>query len=342
MTDLLERKAVLTLGGGVRLPEGFEFPFRISRSTAGPGAGLGSAAFEFGGFRVKKSISYDSGEFELVVRGDGSYAMTRDGGPFLDDVRIVPVVRHCPGQAFFNLDPRCMFKCAYCSSPLLDMSQDKHLSTERIMSMLRESMDEHEVTAVSLTSGVVGSPEQTVQRMADVVRAVRSEYPDMPIGVEPYVSSVAQIRLLKDAGADEIKLNIETPDEAIFSRVCPDLDLESIWGFLGSAVEVFGRGRVISNIIYGLGESDDVLEGCMERMCSMGVIPGLRALRVNDLNRDTLSMAIPIPEPVTVERALGLTRMQKGIMSSHGLTSLTSVTMCMECTCCDLVPFRDL
>ncbi len=342
MVGPLEKKAILTLGGDVRLPRDYRLPCRVSHSTAGPGAGSGSAVFEFDSLRVKKSISYDSGEFELIVNGDRPLSMDHNGEPFLDEVRIIPVVRHCPEQAFFNLDPRCMYRCAYCSSPLLDMDEDKHLSPERIMDMLAESMRDHEVRAVSLTSGVVGSPEQTVDRMVEVVRRIRSEYPGIPIGVEPYVSSVDHIRMLRDAGADEIKLNIETPRRDIFAKVCPDLDFDSILGLLEDAVEIFGRGRVMTNIIYGLGEVNSDLESMMDHLCSKGVIPGLRALRVNGLNRGALESAIGTPESVTMERAIDLARMQKSIMQRYGMSSLTSVTMCMECTCCDLVPFRDL
>ena len=342
MEEDLRRKAILTLGGGVLLPEGFTLPCRISHSTAGPGAGFGSFAFSFNGYRVKKSVSYETGEFELHEDRDGKLSLTHNGEPFIDSITIEPVVRHCPEQAFFNLDPRCIFHCAYCNSPLLDMSEDKHLSTGKIMDMLRESVSEHDVKAVSFTSGVVGSVDSTVERFVDVVKAVRSEYPNMPIGVEPYVSSRRHIEMLKAAGADEIKLNIETPRKDIFERVCPDLDYDGIWGLLEDAVDVFGKGRVISNIIYGMGESDSDLEDTMEKMCSIGVIPGLRALRTNGINSEQLTSAIGHPEPVTPARAMRLAEMQKSILSKHGLSTLTSVTMCMECGCCDLVPFRDL
>lgn len=342
MEEDLTKKTILALGGGVLLPEGFTLPCRISRSTAGPGAGFGSFAFSFGGYRVKKSVSYEKGEFELHQDDDGRLSLTRNGEPFIDSITIEPVVRHCPEQAFFNLDPRCMFHCAYCNSPLLDMSEDKHLSTERIMGMLRESVSEHSVKAVSFTSGVVGSIDATVGRFVDVVRAVRSEYPDMPIGVEPYVSSREHIVMLKGAGADEIKINIETPRRDIFERVCPDLDFDGIWSLLEDAVSVFGRGRVISNIIYGMGESDTDLEEAMDRMCSIGVIPGLRALRTNGINSEQLESAIGHPEPVTPKRAMDLARKQKSILERYGMDTRTSVTMCMECGCCDLVPFRDL
>lgn len=342
MDGLLKKKAILTLGGGVRLPEGYVVPCRISRSTAGPGAGFGSVAFSFGGYRVKKSISYDSGEFELHVSDDGKLSLTRNGEPFLDEIELQPVVRHCPEQAFFNLDPRCMYHCAYCSSPLLDMKDDKHLSTEKIMEMLKESVETQDVRAVSFTSGVVGSIDETVGRFVDVISKVRSEYPDMPIGVEPYVSCKEHILMLNDAGADEIKLNLETPRRDIFAKVCPDLDYDGIMGLLKDAVDVFGKGHVISNIIYGLGETDRDLEDAMEELCSMGVIPGLRALRVNSYNRDQMSAAIGEVVPISKERAIGLAEMQKRIMEKHGLTSLTSRTMCMECGCCDIVPFRDI
>ena len=36
--DLIFKKATLALGGGIKLPEGFEIPVRVSHSTSGPGA----------------------------------------------------------------------------------------------------------------------------------------------------------------------------------------------------------------------------------------------------------------------------------------------------------------
>lgn len=339
--DLIRKKAEITLGGGVRLPEGFVLPCRVSRSTAGPGAGFGSAAFSFGPYRVKKSISYDEGEFELHVEGD-TMRLTRGGEPFLDDVDIVPIVRHCPQQAFFTIDPRCMFRCAYCNSPLLDRDSVRPPDPSAIMDMLRESVSTQDVRAVSLTSGVVGSIDETVSRFAEIVGMIRSEYPDMPIGVEPYVSSPEHVDVLKDAGADEIKINMETPRRDIFSNVCPDLDFDGIWRILPHAVDVFGRGMVVSNIIYGLGETDSDLHDAMDRLCRIGVLPGLRALRVNDMNRAGMEAAVGRVAQTTPQRAMSLAMMQKSVMEAHGLTTLTSRTMCFECGCCDLVPFRDL
>lgn len=337
----LLRKAELALGGDVRLPRGFVMPYRLSRSTAGPGAGSGSAVFAFGRFRVKKGVSYDSGEFELS-EDDGGYRITRGGEPFLDRVEIRPVVYHCPEQAFFNLDQGCMFNCAFCASPRLDRDAAKGLTDEDIVGMVRDAVSKQRVVSVSLTSGVVGSVGETVGRMASCVGSLRRTFPDMPIGVEPYITDIGQILELKEAGADEIKINIESPSRTVFGKVCPELDYDGILGHLEEAAGIFGRGRVSSNIIYGMGETDAETEAAVELLCSKGVIPVLRALRSNSMNDTSLVSAIGPQPKVSPERSLALARMQKGIMERHGLTGSDCRTMCLECTCCDIVPFRDL
>ena len=48
--ETIRKKAILISGGGVKLPEGFDMPVRVSHSTAGPGAGSDAAVFAFGGF----------------------------------------------------------------------------------------------------------------------------------------------------------------------------------------------------------------------------------------------------------------------------------------------------
>ena len=341
--DLIaRRKSELALGGGVRLPDGYVLPHRLSRSTAGPGAGSSSAVFSFEGTRVKKAVSYDSGEFELHDEG-GRISLLRDGILFLDDISIEPVVYHSPEQAFFNLDQRCIFHCAFCASPRLNNNITKNLTDEKIVSMVHKALNEKmTVNAISLTSGVVGSPEETVDRFVSCVRALRKEFPEIPIGVEPYVSSKEDIIKLRNAGVTEIKLNIESPNREIFEKVCPELNQEKILGHLKDSVSIFGKGNVQSNVIYGMGETNEDVLSMLERLCSMGVIPVLRALRVGGSSEESLESAIGKTPPITTDRSMYLTLEQKKIMEKYGLSSADCLTMCNRCGCCDLVPFVDL
>ncbi|MDR0777942.1 MAG: radical SAM protein [Methanomassiliicoccaceae archaeon] len=338
--DLIAKKAELLIGGDVLLPEGYRMPFRISRSTAGPGAGKRSAVFSFGNVRVKKGISYDSGDFELID-DNGSLSLRRNGKEFIDAVEIMPVVFHSPEQAFFNLDQRCIYNCRFCTSPLLKGDVTRSLTDEKIVEMIRDSMKEQKVISVALTSGVIVSAEETVKRMVSCVRAVRKEFPDIPIGVEPYVDSVDQIIALKHAGADEMKINLETPREDIFKNVCPELNYSLTLEMLKDSVKIFGRGKVTTNLIFGIGESDDDLYNCMSMLASFGCVPGLRGIRLNDMNRESM-MSVCTIDHMDKERMIRLAHMQKKILEEHDLTTLTFRTMCFECGCCDLVPFRDL
>ncbi|MDR2698394.1 MAG: radical SAM protein [Candidatus Methanoplasma sp.] len=337
----IRKKAELMLGGGIRLPEGFVFPCRVSRSTAGPGAGSASAVFSFGGHRVKKSISYETGEFELAEE-NGRLSIKKNGAPFLEEVRIEPVVHHCPEQAFFNLDPKCMFTCAFCVSPLLGGDLDKRLSDDDIVEMTRKAVGGERIVSVSLTSGVCGSVDETVGRFLSCVSKLRAEFPDLPIGVEPYVSRKEHVKALKDAGATEIKLNVQSPNGGIFKKVCPELDRDNIVEMLLYSAEVFGAGKVTSNMIFGMGETDAEIEEMTEFLCSKGVIPTFRALRTNPTNRGQLISAIGEQPSPDADRAIGLARMQKEKLAAYGLDTKSCRTMCLECACCDIVPFRDL
>jgi biotin synthase-related radical SAM superfamily protein len=190
---------------------------------------------------------------------------------------------------------------------------------------------------------VVKSPGITVDKMIYIVTEVRKALgQDIPIGVEPYVDSIEQIDRLKQAGANEFKMNLETFDQAIFRKVCGELDLEWIMKALAHAVKVFGKGKVCSNIIIGMGESDENALAGVKALSAIGVVATLRPLRVNDVNRSSLEEVLGKLEPIGEGRLIRLAKEQKRILEKHQLSTLTFQTMCHSCGCCDIVPFRDI
>lgn len=339
--ETARRKAELLAGGPVRMAPEFRLPFLPSRSTAGPGAGCAGVVFEFGGTRAKKQVSREEGEFELVQDGAG-FAITRDGETFLEEVRLVPTLLHAPGQAFVNIDHACVMDCKFCASPRLEGALTKNLTDEKILKMIEEASRREGFQSVAFTSAVTGSPVMTVKRMAGLVRSVRRMLPDVPIGVEPYATRPDEIEMLKEAGADEIKLNIESYDRDIFEKVCPNRDYDHILHAINHSGEVFGRNRVCSNIIFGLGETDECVLDGVRVLANMGAVATLRALRRNEFNIHTLENALgPLP-PVGPERMLALARAEKSILAEHRLTPLEFRTMCHTCLACDIVPFWDV
>jgi lipoate synthase len=338
---IAEKKAILLSGGPLKVGHEFRPPFPVSRSTAGPGAGSTGIVLSFGHTRVKKAISTERGEFELI--GDGpAYAILHNGAPFLEGVEIRPTLAHAPEQAFYNLGTECIYNCKFCTSPRLEKRITKGLDPDKVVALILKASERPELKAVALTSAVVKDPQSTVDQLAYVIAKVRQKLPSIPIGVEPYIDRLDQVDQLKEAGADEIKLNIETYDRDIFQKVCGEQDFDWIMEVIEHAVSVFGRGKVTSNIIVGMGESDqNVLEG-VEALAQRGCVASLRPLRLNDMNRGPMTEAVGVLEPVSPERLLTLAGEHKRILEEQGLSSLSLHTMCHECRCCDIVPFRDL
>ncbi|HIH01543.1 TPA: radical SAM protein [Thermoplasmata archaeon] len=339
--ETVMRKAQLLAGGAVKLPRDFRLPFAPSRSTAGPGAGRQEVVFSFGGARAKKEISRESGEFELVEDKDG-LSLLRRGEPFVRRVELVQTLLHAPFQAFINVDSRCEYRCAFCGSHRLDPHATKNLGDDKIVEMAVGASGTPGFTGVAITSGVVGSPAETVDRLVGLVTRIRAELPGTPVGVEPYVTRPDQIDRLREAGVTEIKINIESFDRDVFEKICTGRDYDVILHGINHACEVFGRNKVCSNIIFGMGESDETVIHGLKVLGNMGAVGTLRALRVNDLNRADLEIALGRLEPVTADRMLRLAEQQKRILQDYGLTTLSFKTMCHACLACDIVPFWDV
>jgi biotin synthase-related radical SAM superfamily protein len=102
-------------------------------------------------------------------------------------------------------------------------------------------------------------------------------------------------------------------------------------------VKIFGKNRVFTNFIVGLGETDETVEKYYEELAKMGVIPILRAIGVHPLRFGELEAERP-----TAERLLKLAKMARRILDKYGLDASVSKTMCLPCTGCDLNPHIDL
>jgi biotin synthase-related radical SAM superfamily protein len=151
-----------------------------------------------------------------------------------------------------------------------------------------------------------------------------------------------QIELLREAGADEIKINIETFDREIFSKVCPRKDYGQILGSIEYAVAVFGPGHVASNIIIGFGETDENVLLGVEHLARLGCVATLRSLRTNDINRPGLAHEIGDIKPVDEERLIRLVKAQMKIFERYEMSPAGFRTMCHRCGCCDILPFTDI
>jgi len=295
----------------------------IAKSTAGPGAGgKGSVFFAMGSHRVKLAINPLS-PIEIAHRGGGVADLY-----FSDQQipgRLILPGLHCPEQAFITVTESCIFSCRYCSVPLL---KGKRKTVEEIMNLV-ESV-RHRVRAISITSGVAGSIDEEEAYVCEVIGHLL--FFDLPIGVSIYPTEKTP-DMLHSLGVAEVKFNIEAATPKLFADICPGLDYDLLWRVLDRSVELFGRDRVFSNVIIGLGETDAEMEACINKLTSHGVIPVLRPL-------NPVAGFTGTHRP-SAERLKAIYAMHARALATAGLAPSSALTMCTNCAGCDLVPGRD-
>ena len=294
----------------------------ISRSSAGPGAGgQGSVFIAVGKYRVRLSLD-KAGEIEVVHRGGGVADLFY--GTSRIPCRLEQPGLHCPKQAYITITGTCIFHCRYCTVPHI---RGQRKTIPDIIALVDSVKDR--IAGISLTSGVQTTVEEEEEYVLDVVEALLPF--SLPIGVSIYPTEQTPERL-HDLGVEEVKFNVEAATPAIFTEVCPDLDYDLIWDVLESSVALFGRNRVFSNVIIGLGETDAEMERCIRSLTRSGVIPVLRPLNPTE--------AFGHDRP-SASRLLHLLAVHEHAIADAGLDTGVSRTMCTNCTGCDLVPGRD-
>ena len=321
----LETKAQLLAVGTVQLARP---PTGDQVSTAGPGAGGQSIFFQSGQRMVRLSVVASS-PLRLESRSEG-VAILRDNIEIARG-QIVDPLLHCPEQAYIPVSERCIYDCKFCAVPKL---QGGVKSRQTVRKMVEDARKTGKLQSISLTSGVEESPVLEAKRMAEVVSDLLDFGVPIGVSISPF-PGVNQI--LKDAGADEVKYNLETVDRELFDRICPGISFQEILDALQEAVAIFGRNRVFSNVLVGLGESNETLARGIDMLTEMGVLPILRAAYPHPLRMGEVEINRP-----SAERLQEMARYLKKKLEENGLDGRLALTGCYRCSGCDLAPGKDL
>lgn len=295
----------------------------ISASTAGPGAGgRGSVFFSRKGRRVRLALDPES-SIRINHMGKGNAVLNYQGREIAGILE--PVAHHCPRQAYLTVSSGCIFSCQYCDVP---NQPQRRKTIDEIVAMIEDVKDR--IDAISLTSGVMGNVEEEEEYVLEVVRRLSGS--GVPIGVSIYPTERTADRL-HELGVAEVKFNVEASTEDLFARMCPGLSWKAIWRTLEQSVPLFGRNHVFSNLIIGLGETDQEAESCIRDLTRAGVIPVVRPLFPTAACRSFIRPS--------KERLLSLYEIHSKALEEAGLDPSQAMTMCSACTGCDMVPGRD-
>ena len=322
-------KAELVAIGKVHIDE--SLLIRPSVSSAGPGTGLKSIFFKSGGRQVRLEVDKESSL--KMKKANDDFVILKNGQELVRGT-LEMVLAHCPEQAYITLSEQCIYDCKFCSVPKLG---GRIKTLDEVIDIVENVKKNGKLRAIALTSGIAKSPEDEIDRVIETVTALKRY--NVPIGVSVHPTEDSSLRL-KEAGVVEIKYNVETMDRDIFHKVCKGRkgsSLDYLLDSLRTAVSVFGKNRVFSNFIIGLGETDKCVEEGVEYLANMGVIPILRPITIPAERVGELEATRP-----SAERLLGLARMTREMLDKYDLMVEVSETMCLPCTGCDLTPSRDV
>ncbi len=187
------------------------------------------------------------------------------------------------------------------------------------------------VTHVTLTTGMRASETANIKHLSGCVRAIKQSA-GLPVHVQICPPrDMADLEVLRHAGADTVGIHIETFDAEVLRRVAPakaDCGLALYTAAWKHAVAVFGKNQVSSFLIAGLGEAPESILSGAELLCGLGVYPYLLPFR-------------PIPgtplaetRPPAPEIMFFLYEQVAAMVRNSGLSSKACTAGCVKCGAC--------
>jgi len=293
---------------------------------------------EEGAWRLEKNGSLLC-HAQAVSRPAFYDGQTTDGIPYAKIARLhgrdclaSTVIQEC--VRYNSLKTRCRF-CAIGAS--LERNATIHTKTPQQLAevaLAAKTLDH--VRHVTLTAGTTANLDAGALYQGECARAIK-EATGLPVEIqfEP-LRDKCLYRRLRDMGVDDIGVHIESFDQAVRTRMTPGkavVDTEAYFEAFAEGVAVFGRNKVSTYVILGLGEDEGVtLEGC-RRAAALGVYPVVVPLR--PLLDSCLSNAPPV-DPAFLER---MYRKVGKMLEANGLSTEGSTAGCVRCRACSLLQF---
>ena len=150
-------------------------------------------------------------------------------------------------------------------------------STKRVIEGIKAAVDRRLIARVCVQAM---NYRGVVKDLVGLVKEVRST--TIPISVSCQPLTRQQINRFSEVGVDRICIPLDLPTKELFEQVKGTLAgapyrWERHLEALEQAIHVFGRGRVSTHLIVGLGESDKELTEMFQVLVDMGVYPSLFA-----------------------------------------------------------------
>ena len=193
------------------------------------------------------------------------------------------------------------------------------------------------IRQVVLTTGTTATPDRGARYLARCVRAILEAVPGLPIQVqcEP-PDDPGAIAELAAAGATAIGIHIESLDDEVRARWMPgkaSVPLDAYEAAWDEAVRCFGRNKVSTYVLVGLGEDPDELVAGCARLVERGVYPFVVPFRPL-----AGTLAADHPAPPT-EVLADVTRRVGAVLADAEMRGADQGAGCAACGACSALSY---
>ncbi len=161
----------------------------------------------------------------------------------------------------------CMYDCAYCHNRLSNDVLRASFTVEEVVNLTVNFYKRNYIEGLFLSSGIIRSPNHTMELLYLVVKKLRTEY---DFGGYIHLKAIpgADIGLIKSAAkyADRMSVNIELPSEASLKLLAPQKKKEDILTQLSSLGEEYSlnleeKSRFKKDKFIPAGQSTQMIVG---------------------------------------------------------------------------------
>lgn len=181
---------------------------------------------------------------------------------------------------------KCTANCGFCPQARGSHGRADMLSrvswpvfpTRHVLSGVENAFKDGRIRRVCLQA--LNYPE-VFQHLLALVKAIYSQV-KVPISISCQPLNRKNMQRLTEAGAERIGIPLDAAAKELFEKVKGgSVGGPYVWEeqfkLLGEAVDIFGRGKVSTHLIVGLGETEREMVEMIQRCVDMGVLPALFA-----------------------------------------------------------------
>jgi putative DNA modification/repair radical SAM protein len=138
----------------------------------------------------------------------------------------------------------CVFDCAYCINRASSNVPRARFTVEELVALTLDFYRRNCIEGLFLSSGIIRSPDYTMEQMVRVARSLREEHLFRGYIHLKTIPDAAP-ELLAEAGryADRLSINVELPQAESLARLAPEKHLPSIRRSMGRLAERIAEGK---------------------------------------------------------------------------------------------------